>query len=230
MVRRCTPMIKLYLAGDSTMAKKLSTERPETGWGEFLESAFDVNHVYIENVAQNGRSMRTFISDELWSQIVDQLQPGDYVFIQFGHNDQSGEKPDRYTSPVEYRANLVRMVHDVRACKATPIVLTPVVRRNFDEQGNFVDLHPTAYSVAVRTAAVAENVSLIDMQYASGGILKEYGDADSLKLFLHLKAGECPNYPQASKTTRTSIPQARKLCVLWRSKAYDCSTCRFRNT
>ena len=80
--------ITIYLAGDSTMARKLPEKRPETGWGEMLGEFFQDGKVIIDNRAQNGRSTRTFISEGHWQAIVDALRPGDYVFIQFGHNDE----------------------------------------------------------------------------------------------------------------------------------------------
>src|SRR6185369_4148038 len=84
--------ITVYLAGDSTMAQKLPEKRPETGWGEALQNFFKEDEVRIENHAQNGRSTRTFITEKRWQTIVDKLRKGDYVFIQFGHNDESKEK------------------------------------------------------------------------------------------------------------------------------------------
>src|SRR5688572_26400204 len=117
--------IRIYLAGDSTMAPKQANRRPETGWGEALQQYFDSSLVIVENRARNGRSTRTFIDEGLWRAIVDSLKPGDYVFIQFGHNDQSQDKPDRYTSPADYQRNLVQFIADVRSKRATPVLLTP---------------------------------------------------------------------------------------------------------
>src|SRR2546426_6198413 len=94
--------ITIYLAGDSTMAEKLPEKRPETGWGEALHKFFQANKVRIENHAKNGRSTRTFIEEKLWPGIVEKLKEGDYVFIQFGHNDQPKEKAS-YTPPEDYR-------------------------------------------------------------------------------------------------------------------------------
>jgi lysophospholipase L1-like esterase len=187
--------ITIYLAGDSTMAEKLPTKRPETGWGEFLQRAFDENLVRVENHAKNGRSTRTFLSEGLWQDIVTKLKPGDCVFIQFGHNDESKEKVDRYTPPSDYRANLTRMVNDVRAKAATPVLLTPLMRRKFDKQGKLVDTHGE-YPDIVRSVAASLEVPLIDMHRASEKVLQQYGDAPSRKLFLQLKPGENPNYPQ----------------------------------
>ena len=83
------------------MAEKLPEKRPETGWGERLQSFFDNKLVEVRNYAKNGRSTRTFISEGLWDNLLAHVKPGDYVFIQFGHNDESKEKVDRYTPPDE---------------------------------------------------------------------------------------------------------------------------------
>ncbi|MDQ3711419.1 MAG: GDSL-type esterase/lipase family protein [Acidobacteriota bacterium] len=109
--------IVVYLAGDSTLAEKKPEKRPETGWGEMFQQYFDAKKVVIENHAQNGRSTKTFISENRWQAIVDKLKKGDYVFIQFGHNDQSKDKTDRYTPPEDFKKNLTRMVNDVLAKK-----------------------------------------------------------------------------------------------------------------
>lgn len=94
------------------MAKKLPEKRPETGWGEMLARFFEEGKVVIDNRAQNGRSTRTFIAEGRWQALIDALQSGDYVFIQFGHNDESKEKVDRYTPPNDFRNNLGR-VHTI---------------------------------------------------------------------------------------------------------------------
>lgn len=187
--------ITIYLAGDSTMAEKQPDKRPETGWGEMLQKHFDENKVRIENHAQNGRSTKSFIAENRWQAIVDKLKPGDYVFIQFGHNDESKDKGERYTPPDEFRKNLMRFVADVRAKKAVPVLLTPVMRRRFDKQGNFQDTHGE-YPDIVRSVASEQKVVLIDMHRKSEKVIKQYGPEESRKLFLQLKAGENPNYPQ----------------------------------
>ncbi len=187
--------VTIFLAGDSTMAAKRPEKRPETGWGEFLQQHFDPVKVRIDNHAQNGRSTRTFISEGRWQAIVDKIKPGDYVLIQFGHNDSSKEKVDRYTPPEDYRANLTRFVREVRDKKATPVLLTPVMRRRFDKDGKLQDSHGE-YPEIVRSVATAERVPLIDMHLKSAQTLTRYGAEDSKKLFLQLAAGEHANYPQ----------------------------------
>jgi lysophospholipase L1-like esterase len=187
--------ITVFLAGDSTMAAKRAEKRPETGWGEFLQQHFDEARVRVDNHAMNGRSTRTFISENRWQAIIDKLRAGDYVFIQFGHNDSSKEKVDRYTPPADYRANLLRFVGEVRAKKATPVLLTPVMRRRFDKDGRIQDSHGV-YPDIVRSVAAEQKVVIIDMHRKSAQVLIRHGVEESKKLFLQLAAGEHVNYPQ----------------------------------
>jgi lysophospholipase L1-like esterase len=189
-------IITVYLAGDSTMAQKTSDKRPETGWGEFLQSRFDDSRVKIENHAQNGRSTKSFIAEGRWQAIVDRLKKGDYVFIEFGHNDEKLDKPGvGAVAKGEYRENLIRFVKDVRAKNAFPVLLTPVMRRRFNEKGEFFDTHGE-YPDAVRRVAAELKVPLIDMHRESEAVIKKFGAEDSKKLFLILKEGEHPNYPK----------------------------------
>jgi len=198
----CLPLIAvgqkrlttIFLAGDSTMAPKQADKRPETGWGERLGQNFREGTVQIENRAMNGRSTKTFISEGRWQAIIVDLQKGDYVFIQFGHNDQSKDKGERYTPPEDYKRNLARFVEEVRAKKGMPVLLTPVMRRRFDKEGKFYDTHGT-YPDLGRLVAAEMKVPLIDMHKMSEGLIVKYGVEGSKKLFLQLKPFENPNYP-----------------------------------
>jgi lysophospholipase L1-like esterase len=187
--------VTIYLAGDSTMAQKLPEKRPETGWGEELQKFFKEGTVIVDNRAKNGRSTRTFIEEKLWQGIIDNLKRGDYVFIEFGHNDSSKEKTDRYTPPEDYRKNLIRFVNEVRAKGAIPVLMTPVMRRRFDKDGNFQDSHGV-YPDIVRAVASEYKVALIDMHRKSEQVIKKYGVEESRKLFLQLQPGENSNYPK----------------------------------
>ena len=186
--------ITIYLAGDSTMAEKLPDKRPETGWGEALQKFFNPDKVKIENHAKNGRSTRTFVEERLWQAIIDKLKKGDYVFIEFGHNDAAKDRTDRYTPPEDYRRNLVRFITEVREKKAIPVLLTPVMRRRFDKDGNFQDSHGE-YPDIVRAVASEHKTPLIDMHRKSERVLKQYGPEESKKLFLQLKPNENANSP-----------------------------------
>lgn len=201
--------ITIYLAGDSTLAEKRAEKRPETGWGEFLQQYFDEKQVKIENHAQNGRSTRTFIAENRWQAIVDKLKKGDYVFVQFGHNDSSKDKVDRYTPPEDYRKNLLKFIAETRAKKAKIVLLTPVMRRRFDKAGKFYDTHGE-YPEIVRAVAKQQKVSLIDMHRKSEKLLIGLGAENSKKLFLILAKGESPNYPNGLDDNTHFSPQGAK--------------------
>ena len=186
------PPVTVWLAGDSTMAQKQPDKRPETGWGEALQPCFDSSEVRIANRAMNGRSTRSFVAEGRWKAIVDSLHVGDYVFIQFGHNDEK-VGTNNYSSPDDYRRNLVQFVDEVRAKKGQPVLFTPVVRRKFDG----TQLVPThgAYPDAARAAARERDVPLVDMERSSAALVQQLGPDFSRALWLHLDAGMNPNYP-----------------------------------
>lgn len=198
--------VTVYLAGDSTCAAKVAEKRPETGWGEMMQQYFDPTKVVIENDAQNGRSTKTFISEGRWQAIVDKLKKGDWVFVQFGHNDSAKEKGERYTPPDAYRANLIRFIGDVKAKHANIVLLTPVMRRRFDTDGKFYDTHGE-YPDIVRAAAKEKKVPLIDMHRESEALIKRYGVEGSRALFLQLKPGENANYPNGIEDNTHFVPK-----------------------
>jgi len=152
----------------------------------------DSSEVRIANRAMNGRSTRSFVAEGRWKAIIDSLQPGDYVFIQFGHNDEK-VGTNNYSSPDDYRRNLVQFVDEVRAKKGQPVLFTPVVRRKFDG----TQLVPThgAYPDAARAAARERDVPLVDMERSSAALVQQLGPDFSRALWLHLDAGMNPNYP-----------------------------------
>jgi lysophospholipase L1-like esterase len=204
---------KLYLIGDSTMANKIRATFPETGWGMPLGTFFDTT-VVVDNRAQNGRSTRTFLAENRWQPVVEALQPGDYVFIQFGHNDESQNYPDRYTSPEDYRKNLIKFVTEARSKKATPILLTPVTRRYFDKEGHIKETH-VLYSAATMAVAKEYKVTLVDMDKMSRELLQRMGDENSKLLFMYLAPGDHPNYPLGrNDNTHFNELGARKMAQL----------------
>lgn len=202
--------ITIYLAGDSTMAEKQPDKRPETGWGEALQQFFNADKVRVENHAMNGRSTRTFISENRWQAIINKLKRGDYVFIQFGHNDEAKEKTERYTPPEDYRKNLIKFINEVRAKQAIPILLTPVMRRRFDKDGNFQDSHGE-YPDIVRAVAAEQRVPLLDMHRRSEKVIRQYGVEESKKLFLQLAPNENANYPKGIEDNTHFSPLGARL-------------------
>ena len=188
------PKVTAFLAGDSTCAIKQPDKRPETGWGEMLGKYFRDGTVRIDNRALNGRSTKSFIAEGHWQKIIEDLKKGDYVFIQFGHNDESKSKGDRYTPPEDFRRNLIRFVTELRNKGGNPVLLTPVMRRSFKD-GKFYDTHGE-YPDLVRAVAAEQKVPLIDMHRMSESLLVKLGPDDSRRLFLQLKPGENMNYPK----------------------------------
>jgi lysophospholipase L1-like esterase len=186
--------LRLHLAGDSTLSDKLPEKRPETGWGEAMAGLFEPGSVLVINHARNGRSTRTFIEEGRWAALLKSAAPGDHVFLQFGHNDASENKPDRYTPLPDYRGNLQRFVREARAAGLQPLLLTPVARRRFDEEGHPQPSHG-AYPDAVRALALELDVPMIDAERLSEALLKRAGPDASKHLFLHLPADAHPNYP-----------------------------------
>jgi len=204
--------ITVYLIGDSTIADKGPSVYPETGWGTSFKTFFD-STVVVENHAKNGRSTRTFISENRWQPIADKLKAGDYVFMQFGHNDEAKDKVDRYTPPDDYKRNLRKFISETRAKKANPVLLTPVTRRKFVD-GKIQETH-AVYSALVHEVAKSENVPLIDLDEKSKALLQQFGEEQSKLLFLQLEPGEHPNYPDGKNdNTHFSEMGARKIAQL----------------
>jgi len=174
----------LYLIGDSTMAYKEKLYLPERGWGQALPTYFN-EELLIENHAKNGRSTRSFIYQGRWDSIYNQLQPGDFVLIQFGHNDGSIQKTERYATPEEYQYNLKKFINETRAKKAIPVLCTPIVRRKFDEEGKYMESHGE-YPNLVRQVAKQANVPVLEMHLKSRYLLEKLGSEESKALYLHI--------------------------------------------
>jgi lysophospholipase L1-like esterase len=204
--------IKVFIAGDSTAANKEVKAFPETGWGMPFATLFD-STVTVDNRAKNGRSTKTFISEGLWQKLIDDVNEGDYVFIQFGHNDEVETKAS-YTTPENYKTNLGRFITETRNKKANPVLLTPVSRRQFDSTGHVKETH-AEYSPLVREVAKQYNIPMIDMDEKSKELLQKFGPENSKLLFMQLEAGEHPNYPDGrNDNTHFNELGARKIAQL----------------
>ena len=205
--------ITIFLAGDSTMAHKIPAKRPMHGWGEKFQVNFN-DKVTIDNHAVNGKSTNSFIRAKLWQNILDSLQQDDYVFIQFGHNDEPKGRKIGFTTLEQYEENLAQAVNDVRAKGATPILLTPIMRRRFDKAGEFYDTHG-AYPDALRKVASEHQVTLLDMHQQTEKLIREMGEEKSKELFLILEAGESSNYTDGvDDNTHLSEFGAEKIATL----------------
>ena len=212
--------ITVFMIGDSTMANKDTTGgKQERGWGMMLQQYFK-SGVVVDNHAVNGRSSKSFIDEGRWQTVLDKIKPGDYVIIQFGHND---EKPalDRHTDPGStFDANLSRFVLEAREKGAYPILCDAVVRRNFycqvdssvddeslrntvyeDEKVNsdtLIDTHGD-YLLSPRNVASQLNVPFIRANQITHDLEQRLGIEGSRKLHMWFKPGEHPSVPNGRK-------------------------------
>ncbi|NUR42512.1 MAG: rhamnogalacturonan acetylesterase, partial [Streptomyces sp.] len=156
----------LYIAGDSTAAQKYADAAPETGWGMALPFFLHKDRP-VANHAVNGRSSKSFVDEGRLDVILDALQPGDFLLIQFGHNDEKSADPTRYTEPwTTYQDYLRLYIDGARAHGARPVLATSVERRKFDAAGNALPTHGD-YPAAMRALAEEEGVALLDIQALS---------------------------------------------------------------
>jgi len=209
----------IFIIGDSTAAKKdLSTGSPERGWGMALQCFFDESFIRVDNHAVNGRSSKSFIDEGRWQKVVDLIEPGDYVIIQFGHNDEK-PKPDRHTDPGStFDYNLARFVRETRERGGVPVLMNPVARRNFAkviakndddealrnttfkdapqlvEGDSLVDTHKL-YAVAPRDVARRMNCLFVDANKITHDLEQSLGVEGSKKLHMWYKPGEHPALP-----------------------------------
>lgn len=209
--------ITIFMVGDSTMADKPNTEKnPERGWGQMLPEFFD-ERVIIKNFAVNGRSTKSFLDEGRWETVCNELKSGDYVIIQFGHNDQKHEDPKRYTNPFTgYRRNMVRFVHEARAKGGKPILVSPIVRRKYNDAGVLEDTHGV-YPFVMRSVAKEMNVPFIDLQLKSEALVLSLGREKSKDLFLWIEPGKYEMYPEGKQDnthfTETGARAMAKLAV-----------------
>lgn len=205
--------IKVWMIGDSTMAIKETKAYPETGWGMPFVYFFD-STVTVDNRAKNGRSTKTFITEKLWEPVAAGMQEGDYLLIQFGHNDEVKTKKS-YATEEEFKNNLVMYVNTARSKKAIPVLITPVARRSFDSATGKVTGTHDVYAAIVRTVAKENNIPLIDLDVKSQALLQKMGVETSKLLYNQLEAGEHPNYPKGvADNTHFSELGARKMAEI----------------
>jgi pectinesterase len=202
--------IKVYMIGDSTMSIKKPEVYPETGWGMELSQFFDKS-VTVDNRAMNGRSTLSFQTENHWQPIVDHLQEGDYVIIEFAGNDEKVTKPGVGTTLEQFRDNLIKFVNDTRSKKAYPILMTPICRRRF-KNGVVMPTHQ-GYPDVVRHVADSLKVPMVDMELKTKQWLQSLGDEPSKKFFNYVEPGD-KNYPQGKKdNSHLNIAGARKVAA-----------------
>ena len=218
MMTSSSKVTTIFVIGDSTAAEKSNPQKnPERGWGMVLQGCFD-EKIIVDNHAVNGRSSKSFIDEGRWQKVLDKIKPGDYVFIQFGHNDEK-PAPNRHTDPeTTFAANLRRYVNETRAKGGIPVLFNAVVRRCWyvekdtndddeklrntvygaDEKVNsdtLVDTHG-AYVVVPGKVAKEMNVPFVDATRITHDIESNLGVVGSRKLHMWFRPGENPNIPK----------------------------------
>lgn len=197
-------MNRIFWAGDSTVQTNDITTYPQTGIGQVF-SLYLKENVTVVNHAKNGRSTKSFLDEGRLNAIEESIGEGDFLFIQFGHNDEKAEDPSRYTEPFSsYMKNLVLFVETARNHGASPVLITPLERRCFaDERHLGMGAH-SDYVAAMKQVAEQKEVPLVDLYSMSRVELKRAGAEGSKKWFMNLDPGEYPSCPEG-KTDNTHL-------------------------
>ena len=185
-VQRVTNIPTVYLAGDSTVVDQ--DKEPWAAWGQMLP-LFVTDRVSIANDAESGETIKSFLGERRWPKILSTLKRGDYVLIQFAHNDQ---KPGSgFVSIPEYKDLMKRFVAEAKAKGATTILVTAMNRRNFDDDGKIRQTLGD-YPQATRDVAAELHLGLIDLNAMSKSLFEAMGPEGTLKAFVHYPANTFP--------------------------------------
>ncbi|MBE8726258.1 rhamnogalacturonan acetylesterase [Flavobacterium hungaricum] len=208
----------IYLIGDSTVAdysleENYQTKKfPQVGWGQVLQPFFqkdslklvknilgNVKEVKIDDRAKGGRSTRTFFQEGRWASVYNSLQKGDVVMMQFGHNDASVEKTERYVNIEGYKEFLRLFINQTKEKGAIPIVLTPVARNYPWKDGKLTNVHGD-YPQAAIAVAKELNVKYIDLNELSMNFFSSKGqEYVTANYFMNFEAGKYPAFPEGQK-------------------------------
>ncbi len=191
-------MTTIFWAGDSTVKQNSIATYPQTGIGQVFDRYTRRYEVQIENYAENGRSTKQFIDEGRLAVIYDRIQAGDFLFIQFGHNDEKTADPSRYTDPdMEFPANLEKFVNAARNKHAIPVFITPLTRYNRNAPGALYTHDRWAESM--RRTAKRLNVALIDLTKMSEEVVDAIGEKAQKSYYMNLPAGVYPHFPQGQQ-------------------------------
>jgi lysophospholipase L1-like esterase len=184
----------IYIIGDSTAAVYAQDKYPAMGWAQPLPEYFLPACATVQDKAINGRSSKSFYDEGAWTPIRAALRAGDFVLIQFGHNDEKSEDATRFTEPFgSYQAQLTTYIDDTLAAKATPILATSIERNKWN--GDKLNSTHGDYPEAVRQLAQKRQLGLVDMTQLTHVYLERIGQSAAGKLYMHLAPGEYTAYP-----------------------------------
>lgn len=227
MLEKKQDHITIFTIGDSTMANKvLKNDNKERGWAQMLGGFFS-DRIEIDNHAQNGRSSKSFIDEGRWDNVLKKLKKGDYVFIQFGHNDEKFDAK-RHTIPGStFDQNLEKFVNETRAKGGIPVLFNSIVRRNFispdqknrpdslKQEGNILyDTHGD-YVIAPKNIARKLNVPFIDANQITHDLVQSLGPDKSKDLFMWIEPESNLLHPKGLKdNTHLNVQGARTIAKL----------------
>ncbi len=173
--------VNIWLIGDSTMAAKKAERFPESGWGVEL-SDYVTEKAQVHNHAASGRSTKSFVDEGRWKIVKDSIKKGDYVVIEFGHNDEKAEEKLHTDAQTSFKDNLRNFVSEIRAKGGIPVICSSIVRRKFDESGNLVDTHGD-YIAAAEEVATETKTIYVDMEKETRQLVIKLGPEKSKELF-----------------------------------------------
>lgn len=227
-----TPVV--FMIGDSTMAtRNIDNDNPERGWGQAL-SDYLRDDIRVENHAKCGASTLSFINEGLWDKVKGQLSEGDYLIIEFGHNDEKPD-PQLHTEPgTTFDANLLKFITEAREKGAIPILLNSIVKRNYPptldtphaytypEEGTILVNTHGKYIDVPREIASKEGVPFIDMESMSFGLVSGLGPEASKSLYMWIPAGENNHLPDGKiDNTHPTDKGAHAMALMFVSKAIE---------
>lgn len=196
----------IFWAGDSTNTCNKANKFPQTGIAQAFDR-FTMPDVVIYDHAINGRSTKSFIDQGRLDQIEKEIEEGNFLFIQFGHNDEKITDPERYTDPEgEFIDNLGKYAEVARKKGAIPLFITPLERRSFDEDHiHLKESEHKPYVNAYFKAAKKFDVPIVDLFQASREFIEKEGDEATKKYFMHIKPGEVFWLPEGLSTDNTHL-------------------------
>lgn len=191
-------MITIFWAGDSTVKQNSIVTFPQTGIGQAFTRYIDRERVRVENHAENGRSTKSFIDEGRMAPIYDRITKGDFLFVQFGHNDEKSNDPTRYTDPeTAFQENLEKFVNVARNKGATPVFITPVTRFHMGDAGD--EYRHVRWAAAVKEAGQRLGVAVIDLTMRSEQLMLSMGEAARTAFYMNLPAGAYPHFPSGQR-------------------------------
>lgn len=186
-----TTVTTVFLCGNSTVVDQ--DNEPWASWGQMIPYFFDTN-VCIANYAESGESANTFIAAGRLKKALSQMKKGDYLFMEFGHNDQKQKGPGK-GAYYSFMTSLKTFIDEARLRGAHPVLVTPTQRRSFGPDGHIRDTHED-YPEAMRWLAEKENVPLIDLNEMTRTLYEAMGVEPSKRAFVHYPAGSYPGQTQ----------------------------------